>query len=244
MKLLINFATYRRRNAFLEAMENLQYTISNDADYEVIVSADYEDSAMDDNQTIGQARRFKNTSIYFGEHISKVTAINRFVHKAKPDWNILVNLSDDFRFTQKDWDKQIISDAKEFFPNSTDFLLHYPDGYVNERLPTMQVIGKQWYDRTGEVYPSIYNSVSCDADEYYRSILLGKYKYIDKHLFVHNHPANIGGIKTDATYWENDKFENGDTKIYRERMKRYFDVPKEQIVHIPEQLQKEIDNLK
>lgn len=244
MRILINFATYGRLNAFVSGMENIEDTISKDADYEVIVSADFGDEQMDIPEIKSIVKRFKNTSIYFGQHVSKVAAINRFIGRAKKKFDILLNMSDDFRFILKDWDKQLVSDAKLYFNDSTNFLLHYPDGYVNERLPTMQIIGRQFYERTNEVYCSLYNSVSCDADAYYTSLILGKYKYIDKHLFVHNHPANVGGMVTDKTYLGNDFFDKIDTKTYMDRMKRYFDIPEQDRVMIPEQFANEIKNMK
>lgn len=136
----------------------------------------------------------------YGISKTKIEAINRNI----PSGQVLINMSDDMLFKVKGFDKIII----DSFAGDFDQLLHFPDGYVNEKLITMSIIGSDYFNRFGYIYHSDYKSLWCDNEAMEVAKKLGKYKYIGKHLFVHNHPAWTRErpdkllIKTNSYYQE------------------------------------------
>ena len=217
MKFLIKYATRGRPYLFDRGIANIQNTISPNCDYKILVSADSDDATMIDY--VG--KEIKNTQIIFGNSKNKIEAINADMDKGiTGEWDVLVNFSDDMEFIVSGWDKIIENDIISSFGN-LDCFLHYNDGYVGDKLPTMSIMGKDYYDRFGYIYHPSYKTESCDAEAMYVAMMLGKHKYFDKILFKHEHPCNNGGV-SDATYNLNGRYANADHTNYFERLKKYF----------------------
>lgn len=214
MNLLIKYATRGRKELFHQTIQNIYDTISMKK-YHIIISADFDDEAL---QSIPD---YPNTSIHYGPHVSKVNAINRDMEGVKFDW--LVNMSDDMRFVKKGWDLEMINRIQSVWGRSTDFFAHFNDGFVRDKLPTMSIMGWDYYQRDKYIYHPDYNSVSCDAEAMFVAMMRGKHHYFPEVLFKHMHCSHIG-IKTDQTYRYNDRFDAGDTETYFKRMAKGFDV--------------------
>ncbi len=239
MRLLIIYPTKGRQKLFFETLDNLESTIGTD-NYEVIVNADRDDLEMNTPQVTERIKQYKNISIYFIEPISKVFACNTNIYNANY-WDWCLILSDDMKFVVKDWYNKMVDDIKSVWGNSLDFFAHYNDGYVGDKLPTMNICGRDYYNRFGYLYHPSYGSVSCDAENFWVSQMLGKHHYFDKIYFNHIHPSNCGFV-SDFTYRGNDVHGKKDTLNYFERMKHFFYV--ENPVMIPQQLLNEIEKLK
>lgn len=215
MRYLIKFATRGRAQKFLEGMENIYQTIKTD-DYLIVVSVDEDDAEM--VAMIPDINRMRNTAGYIGKPWGKVAAINRDVSLYIP-WDILVNYSDDMRLASG-WSEIIERNVKATW-NDTDFFYHCNDGHVGERLPTMAIMGREYYERFGYIYHPAYRSVSCDAEQFYVAITLGKHKYFPEPIVEHRHPVNVRS-KYDSVYKVNDQYADQDTKTYFKRMKKNF----------------------
>ena len=167
----------------------------------------------DDKETFYSAELYEilkdhRVSVKYGTSKSKIDAINRDVPKS--GWDILVNLSDDQVFTRKGFDKVIA----EHCTNST--FLHLPDGYVNERLATMSIISKAYYDMFGYIYHPDYTSLWCDNEAMEVAQALGCYKYVNEHIFTHEHPAWTGE-KPDEQLIKTQNYYRQDERTYRKR---------------------------
>lgn len=219
MRLLIKYATRGRPELFLQALSNINNTISTD-DYLIMVSADEDDNKMNNDFIKTRINDYKNVKIIFGISKNKVDAINRDMEGI--NFKILINMSDDMCFIRKGWEKIIEQRVIETWgTDSLDWFAHFNDGFVFEKLPTMSIMGREYYDRTKHIYHPSYGSVSCDAEAMYVAMMLGRYKYFNDNLFVHKHPANMY-MPTDDTYRRNDKYGQADTENYFNRRKNLF----------------------
>jgi len=218
MRFLIKLASRGRPVKFMQAMTNIYETI-NTNDFLIIVSVDEDDSEM--VSMIPDINRMKNAAGYIGKPWGKVAAINRDVSLYIP-WDILVNVSDDMVFKVKGWDDIIKSNAKSVWGESTDFFYHCNDSHVGERLPTMAIMGREYFERFGYIYHPAYRSVSCDAEQYYVALTLGKHHYFEEKIVEHIHPVNVKSTKYDLTYKVNDQYADQDTATYFKRMKQNF----------------------
>jgi len=220
MNLLIVYPTRGRNKLFFETLDNLEKTIGTKT-YQVIVNADIDDVDMNDTQTINRINHdYYNVRIFFDEPISKIAACNRNIDKADSwDWCLL--LSDDFKFVVNNWYHKMIADIKSVWGDSLDFFAHFNDGYVAEKLPTMNICGRDYYNRFNYLYHPSYGSVSADAENFFVSQMLGKHHYFNHIYFHHIHPSNIG-FKSDKTYRDNDKWGILDTENYFKRREQLF----------------------
>lgn len=216
MRILINYATRKRKDKFLAHMNNIYATtVSND--FKIVVKVDEDDAEM--AHMLGDINKMRNTAGYIVKPFGKIAAINAYIPWYEP-WDILVNTSDDFTFV-KGWDEIMLHRVSGVWPRTTDWFAHFSDGHVFERLPTMSIFGREYGERFGYVYHPSYKSFSCDAEAFYVAQQLGKYHYFPEVLAEHRHPANIR-CASDEVYKLNDTFMPYDTDIYFKRMKKNF----------------------
>lgn len=174
----------------------------------MILSIDSDDSVTLNSEELKQMAWDKRVSIHTGTSKNKIDAINRDVPES--GWDILVNLSDDQVFTVKGFDKVIAEHC------GSDTFLHLPDGYVNERLATMSIMGYDYYKRFGYIYHPDYASLWCDNEAMEVAQALGCYEYILKFVFMHEHPAWTGEMP-DAQLIKTQKFYRQDERTYKKR---------------------------
>lgn len=219
MRILIKYATRQRPEMFLDALRNIRSTIG-DVQYYVLVSTDYTDGSMDDKMYDEARRIIPNIALYRGNNQSKVEAINADMDKA-PEWDLLINMSDDMMFCEKNWGIEMINLIRHKWKAGTDFFAHFNDGFVHHRLPTMSIIGREAYERDGYIYHPSYRSFSCDAEAMFVAMMRGHYHYFDRTFFRHVHPANTGH-QPDQLYRNNGKYSEIDTANYFERRRNLF----------------------
>lgn len=130
-----------------------------------------------------------------GSFQNKVQAINSG-NIADLEWDILINLSDDQRFTQRGFDDII---RKEF--DRRDLFLHIPDGNRID-FSTMSIMDRDYYERDGFVYDPRFESLCCDV---WATLLAQKrncYKFANLKVMTHLHPS-YGTAKNDHIYVKN-----------------------------------------
>lgn len=232
MRILIKYATRGRPELFRERIKNIHETIGCD-NFEIIVSIDKDDTTMSAFDTLteyGFISSYPKMRLFYGENHSKISAINRDMEHAQK-WDLLINFSDDMVFVQPNWAPIMLNLIKMKWGDSLDFFAHFNDGFVKEKLPTMSIMGWEYFHRTSTIYNSEYKSVSCDAEAMFVAMMLGKHHYFENQLFSHMHPANAPGVvSTDATYWLNDKFDKDDTETYFRRKSKLFYVNNPSII--------------
>ena len=222
--ILIKFASRGRADWFRKGIANIVNTIHTE-NYKILVTADFNDPEMNNGHIVEFCRRHDNVILVHGESESKVHAINRdmeFVNDLP--WTILINFSDDMMFVQNGWDNVLKLLTRRIWGTSLDFFAHFNDGYVKEALPTMSVMGRDYYNRDNYIYHPSYKSFSCDAEAMYVALMRRRYHYFDENIFLHQHPTN-SPRKGDETYRINSLATPHDTKNYFERLRRYFDEP-------------------
>jgi hypothetical protein len=152
--------------------------------------------------------------IVFGNSKSKIDAINRDVNDCHLNWDILVNISDDQLAERKGWDT-IIKDA---MPEHLDASLWFNDGW-QDRINTMEIVGREYYNRFKYIYHPEYKSFYCDNEATEVAIQLGKCIKSKECIIRHYHYActNSTHMKKDETYIKAEQHWNYDKELYKQR---------------------------
>jgi hypothetical protein len=182
--------------------------------WRMIVSVDSDDAVTMESDELKRMAIDWDVTVVEGSSKNKINAINRDVPQS--GWDILVNLSDDQIFTKRGFDEAIAQCGKDEF-------LHLPDGHVNELLPTMSVMGYDYYKRFGYIYHPDYASLWCDNESMDVAKQLGCYKYINEHIFDHLHPAWTGE-KPDAQLLHTQSLYRRDERVYIKRKSLGFPI--------------------
>jgi hypothetical protein len=155
---------------------------------------------------------------FFGRSKNKIDAINKNVDQFT-NWDILVNVSDDQRFTKKGFDNEIRFAFSLFFPDFDGFV-HFPDPNHNppDALSTMSIIGRKYFLRDNHIYNSAFTSLWCDNFAQDLAKLRGKYQFINLLIFDHLHPS-YGKGQNDAQYKKTESYFHRDKLVYN-RLKR------------------------
>ena len=207
MVIVYKLTTRNRPAKMLIAYDSVVANSATDQ-YKFIVSIDSDDTVTLKSEELKALQLDAKVTICIGESKSKVEAINRDMPKS--GWDILVNLSDDQEFTQYGFDEVIREHC------GLDTFLHLPDGHVNELLPTMSIMGNEYYNRFGYIYHPDYVSLWCDNEAMDVAIELNRHVYLNQHLFEHKHPA-WGFGQTDSLGRRNDIYYRQDERTYIKR---------------------------
>jgi hypothetical protein len=196
-KILYKLTSRSRPARCKETIASIVGNSSADKEYLILLSCDEDDDTMKDFSydyyTDGRL------VIKKGFSKNKIDAINRDVQEFEWDWDILVNVSDDM-VIEKGFDSVV----RAAFEETLDLFLHLPDGYANERLASMSIMGRDYYNRFGYIYHPSYESVYCDNEAMDVAKMLHKYVYVNTHVFKHIHPANVGAHLMDAQYMKTE----------------------------------------
>lgn len=200
MKIIFKITSRSRPDNLFRGIDSIVSNLSNTKDYYLQCTFDSNDLSMNNKNVIDRLHQYDNLVYYFGESYSKIHAINLNIEKLTDDYSILVNFSDDQIFTKFGFDDLIRAGMQENFPD-TDGFLHFHDGNQN-RLATMSIIGKKWFNRTGYIYHPSYITEWADVEEQERANRLGKYKYMgdDTKIMLHIHPYHGHKVAMDSLY--------------------------------------------
>ena len=103
--------------------------------------------------------------------------------------------------------------------------MHYNDGFTANKLCTLSIIGKTYFDTIlkKKIYHPDYKSLFCDNEYTEVARKLNKIQYYDMILFRHNHPANIG-TPMDEQYKHTEGFWHIDSQTYERRRSINFEL--------------------
>ena len=180
------YASKSRPEFFFRGLDSIVNSLANKEDYHVQCTFDVDDSAYNNPAFIDRLKQYKNVSYYFGISYGKINAINRDLGFAPP-FDILVNMSDDMQFLLPGFDNIIRADMEAL--GGTDWFLHYPDSHAKERLATLSIIGKEYFDRDGFIYHPEFKNVYCDNYAQDLAQHRGRYHFFNKTIFDHFHPC-------------------------------------------------------
>lgn len=222
MKMLIKFPTRSRPEKFFNVLDKYVEMLEEPNNTFFLVSCDEDDLSMNNKEIISRFSGYNNLSFFFGNNRNKVEAIN--ANLTDCEFDILLLASDDMIPQVHGYDTIVRQGFKKFFPD-TDGVLWFNDGYQGERLNTLCIIGKKYYDRFGYIYHPSYVSLWCDNEFSEVSKILKKVKYIPHVIIKHEHPVWLGQ-EWDELQKKNDSFNNRDMENFHKRQKINFQLPK------------------
>lgn len=219
MKILIKFPTRGRMNKFFNVLKRYNdYSISNNIHF--LISLDSNDREMNNDVVVDVLETYDNKLTYvYGESKSKIDAVNRDIEKIN-EWDILLLASDDMIPIKKGYDDIIINKMKEYYPD-TDGVLFFSDGFQKEKLNTLAIMGRKYYERFNYIYYPEYKSVWVDNEFTDAANLLGKQTFFDEVIIRHEHPDNGFGSR-DQIHVQNVVNEQHDRDLYFKRKKIRF----------------------
>lgn len=226
-KILFKYASRSRNLKFFNGLINIVDNISDLNNFCILVSLDVDDTSMNNSNTILKLTEYvqkypENIIVKYAYSKNKIDAINRDVNEIKDkfDFDILVNFSDDMEFVKHSFD-EIIRD--KFFLNfaDTDGNIYFNDGFVGDRISTMSIIGRKYYDKYNYIYHPSYFSLWCDNEYTEVAKRNQKLLYFNDNIFKHNHPANIGGFM-DEQLIKTESYSDIDRQNYEKRFNNNF----------------------
>jgi hypothetical protein len=220
MKLLVKFPTRGRKTKFLSVLKKY-YDLCEDKDNtHFLISLDEDDSEMNDQHTKDVLRTYKNLTFIYDNSKSKIDAVNRDIEKIVDSWDILLLASDDMIPQIIGYDIIIKNKMSEFFPE-TDGILWFNDGFQGNRLNTLCILGKKYYERFNYIYHPDYKS--CWSDNEFMEVgnILKKQIYIDQVIIKHEHP-DWGYGSIDYVHNNNVKDWHHDNNVFQQRKSNNF----------------------
>lgn len=219
MKLLIKFPTRGRFTKFFNTFQKYKNLLSGTIDVKFLITMDNDDKEMNKDLTVEILKQYQNVFYYFGNSKTKIEAVNADLDKIN-DWDIILLASDDMIPQVKGYDQVIIEKMKKHFPD-TDGVLWFNDGHQKEKLNTLCILGKKYYNRFGYIYNPEYKSMWCDNEFMSVANILGKQKYFPEVIIKHEHP-DIGFGGRDQIHIDNVKNESYDKSIFLKNKSNNF----------------------
>lgn len=219
MKLLIKFPTRNRPEKFLRVLE-LYVKKLDDKNTKILVSCDLDDQTMNNDfirEVLGQ---YTNVSVHYGNNKNKIEAINANMENV--EFDIVLLASDDMIPKVNGYDTIIKNKMKQNYPD-TDGVLWFNDGYQGDKLNTLCILGKKYYDRFGYIYNPEYSYVWSDNEFMDVANLLKKQTYFNEVIIEHQHP-DWGYGNRDTIHNLNHKHEPQDRNVYNIRKAKNFDL--------------------
>jgi len=226
-KILFKYASRSRNYKFFSGLENIIQNLSDLNNFCILISLDVDDITMNNPDTIKKLTEYvqkypQRIIIKYGYSKSKIDAINRDVNEVKEkfDFDILVNFSDDMEFIKHSFD-EVIRDKFYVHYQNLDGNIYFNDGFTGDRISTMSIIGRKYYDRFNYIYHPSYFSLWCDNEYTELAKMNQKLMYFNENIYRHNHPANVGGFM-DEQLIKTESFSEADRNNYEKRLINKF----------------------
>jgi hypothetical protein len=223
-KILFKLPSRTRPNRVFEVLDAAMNNLSNKNNYEFLLTLDEDDSTMNNDEVKKKLDSYPNMNYIFGKSNSKIHAVNRDLNEFKNDWDILVLLSDDMVPVYPGFDDIIRSGFNKYFPDF-DGVTWFNDGFQKNRINTLCILGKKYYDRFKYIYHPDYKSLYCDNEFTEVANRLKKQVYFENVIIEHRH-FSIGNNsgRYDQLYMKNDSLMKVDEMVYWNRLKNNFEL--------------------
>ena len=219
LKILVKFPTRERPEQFLKVLNLLNEKATDRDNITYLISFDKDDPTMTSEITTKAQNAIEHLALFTGTSNNKIHACNRDIVWLRK-WDIVVLMSDDMIPQIEGWDEIIRQAMTKYYPD-TDGCLWFNDGY-QDRICTLCIIGRTYYDRFGFIYHPDYNSLFCDNEFTEVAKGLDKMTYFTTVLFKHEHFANNAKTVRDKLYDRNEAYFNLDKDIYEKRKAQGF----------------------
>lgn len=216
-ELLVKFPTRGRPDKFFNVLD--QYiSLSRSGRVRFVVSCDVDDPTMNNNDVRNRLAKYENLQVHFGNSKSKIQAIN--ADMLGQNFDICLLASDDMIPQREGYDLEIMNQMIRNYPDY-DGVIWFSDGFQCDKLNTLVILGKKYYDRFGYLYHPDYVSFYSDNEFMQVAFLLGKQTYVDDVIIRHEHPDNTKeGI--DMTYHINNQHVMRDHFVFNQRAQMMF----------------------
>ena len=215
MKLLIKFPTRGRKNKFFSTLDKYYEYCKNIDNMDFLISLDEDDNEMNNTEVLKKLSNYKNIKVVIGLSKSKIDAVNRDLNNYNKHWDVVLLASDDMIPTIKGYD-DIIRDNMMFNYPDTDGILFFNDGFQGNKLNTLCILGKKYYERFNYIYHPDYKSCWSDNEFMVVGNILKRQSYIDQVIIRHEHP-DWGYGKNDFVHQKNVSDFNYDLNVYNTR---------------------------
>ena len=186
MKILYKYPTRERPHLFSKTLVSWYQNMSLD-NFEFLIACDDNDESMKSESMQKFLLQFPNLSTRYDNNVSKIEACNRGV--SEKQFDIVVLVSDDMIPEVKGYDRLIVENMKEHYPD-TDGALWFFDGF-NPDINTLSVLGRKYYERFNYIYHPSYVTQWCDQEHTDIAKSLGKLKKFDDVIVRHIHPEVV-----------------------------------------------------
>lgn len=220
--ILFKFPARGRKEKLFSTLDAYHQRMVNKENFQFLISIDEDDEILNDGSTIAAIEAHKNTKVVVGPSKGKINAVNRDMEQAEP-WDIVVLVSDDMMPKLTGFDMIIRKDMSVHFPEG-DGVLWYNDGHQQDKLNTLCILDKKYYDRFGYIYYGGYKSLYSDNEFMEVSKRLGRVKYNSLCIIEHQHWA-WGYGEMDDLYTRNEQYIGDDGDTFQKRAAIGFELP-------------------
>lgn len=218
LNLLIKFPTRSRPEKFFAVLDvYYSFLLSNNVRF--LISCDYDDATMNNESVKSRLKTYPNLDVFFSHNTSKIQAVN--ADMTGMSFDILLLASDDMIPVKRGYDVYIKNIFKYTFDGDTDNVAWFNDGFQGQRLNTLSILGKKFYERFGYIYNPDYESLYCDAEFTCIIKQLNRYVYSDMVIIKHQQYSIINE-KPDDLYIRNDRLERKDRETFLKRSAANF----------------------
>lgn len=222
MRILLKCPTRSRPERVVETLRAYVYRARDRSNIGIALSCDDDDTSMKQHSVLrdinGLLSQVGWNQIFYSPNKTKIEACNANMDEIDYDWDVVVLVSDDMVPTIGGWDETIRMYMKCYFPD-TNGILWVNDGYQKDKLNTLCIYGRKFYESQGYIYHPDYKSLFCDTEltDHCRAHLAPICKYIPYTIIRHEHPGTGFKEKMDPLYAKNQRYWNEDLRTYVHR---------------------------
>ncbi len=225
MKILLKCPTRSRARRVLDTLSLYVRMASRLDQLGVLVSCDVDDGTMTNTRELETIlSRCAWHRIARSPNRSKIEACNADMKDVEWDWDIVVLVSDDMIPKIRGYDDVIRNYMLAKFPDR-DGILWFNDGFQENKLNTLCIFGRAFYERQGYIYAPEYKSLFCDTEltDLCRTTYKDKCHYVPYCIIRHEHPGTGYPQTMDKLYEHNQKFWVEDMYTYISRKTYDYD---------------------
>jgi hypothetical protein len=185
----------------------------------VAISCDTNDDTMKDTTELQRILAPCGWNrIFYSPNKTKIEACNANMDEIDWDWDIVVLVSDDMVPQIRGYDDVIRNHMMAKFPDRNG-ILWFNDGCQEDKLNTLCVFGRTFYQNQGFMYHPEYKSLFCDTEltDKCRAEYKDICSYIPYCIIRHEHPGTGFAQNMDRLYEVNQRYWNEDMYTYIRR---------------------------
>jgi dihydrofolate reductase len=162
--------------------------------------------------------------VFYSNNNTKIEACNANMSEIDYPWDIVVLVSDDMIPQIRGYDDILRSHMQARYPD-TNGILWFNDGYQENKLNTLTIMGRKMYESFGYLYHPSYKSLFCDTEftDLCKGNLQDKCTYVPYTIIRHEHPGTGFTQHMDSLYQKNQRYWNEDMYTYITRKTYAYD---------------------